>query len=225
MLKNANRYRFFRNSYRDLEGTMSTDRQMNFRRVIKALRERKELEEILGVKPGESLVDAAKRLRKSVDNSGQDVVAPAPVGIGKTVFGEMIATIQIVGESSNHVAEILVRLAERVLSEGAFDYNNSSSYDENGQTWAFFRHSADAGENVIDPGTFWGVGYSETFPGEEIAFFANKDLAVRFSQGKNVFDEEEGLAPPRDGDLCVVRACIVGTIWNSTEADPHKGGT
>ncbi len=200
---------------------MSTDRQMNFRRVIAAIRERQELEQLLGKKPGESIIDAAKRLRKSVDSPAQDATPSAPVGIGKTVYGETIATIQIVGESSSHVAEILVRLAERVLAEGTFDYNNSSSYDENGQTWAFIRHSADAGENIIDRGTFWGVGYAENFPGEEIVYFANRDLAVRFSQGKNVFDEDEGLVPPSDGTLCVVRACLIGTIWNSTEADPH----
>jgi hypothetical protein len=203
---------------------MSTDRQMNFRRVIKALRERQELEQLLGKKPGESIIDAAKRLRKSVDGPAQDIATPTPSPIGKTVYGETIAIIQIVGDNSSHVAEILVRLAERILAEGTFDYDNSSTYDENGQTCAFIRHSADAGENAIDPGTFWGVGYAESFPGEEIAFFSNREIAVRFSQGKPIFDEEEGLVHPGDGGLCVVRACLVGTIWNSTEADPHEGG-
>ncbi len=192
---------------------MSTERTMNYRRVLRALRERKELEDVLGVRSGESIVDAAKRLRDRVSG----VIESEPEAPKeKPVPQETIATIQVVGDDREHLAGILHCLAERIRLEGTFDYRE-------GQTFAFVRLFKDTGENVVDPGTFWGVGYAENFPGEEIAYFANKDLAVRFSQGKNVFDENEGLVPPGSDSLCVVRACLIGTIWNSTEADPHGG--
>lgn len=186
---------------------MSTDRQMNFRRVLRALREQEELKQILGARPGESLVDAAKRIRSRITDDEPILENHEPK--------ETIATIQIVADDRYLVAGILHCLAERIKREGFFEHSE-------GMTFASVRPSAgnDDGECAIDAGVFWGVGYAESFPGEEIAFFANKNTAVRFSQGKPVFDEDEGLQPPSDGDLCVVRAQLVGSIWNSTEPEP-----
>lgn len=186
---------------------MSINNRTGYRRVLRALREKHELEQILGVRPGESIIDAAKRLRNnSIDIPPEDHVKHDPK--------ETIATIQVVGDDYDHVAGILHCLAERVRREGTFDYRE-------GQTNAFVRHSAGIGDGecVIDAGTFWGVGFAENFPGEEIAFFANKSIAERFAQGKPIFDDE-GLQPPAQGDLCVVRSILVGSIWNSTEPEP-----
>lgn len=41
---------------------------MNFRRVLRALREEQELRTILEAQPGESLIDAAKRLKERVNS-------------------------------------------------------------------------------------------------------------------------------------------------------------
>jgi hypothetical protein len=237
---------------------MSTDRQINFRRVLRALRERQELEQLLEAQPGESLVDAAKRLQsraltrermaelldidalvdkcefdrvlyaedqQAVENATRDLISTiidefASVGEdndperAKHEAKEMVAVIQVVGDDPDHVAGVLECMAARIRRVGAFIH-------QAGQTFAHVKYSAGIGEGEcpIDAGTFWGVGFAENFPGEEIAFFANKNIAERFAQGKPIFDDE-GLQPPAQGDLCVVRSILVGSIWNSTEPEP-----
>ncbi|TXH48741.1 MAG: hypothetical protein E6Q97_24125 [Desulfurellales bacterium] len=52
--------------------------EMRFRKTIRALREQQELREILGVQAGESMIDAAKRMRKELERLNKKVKRENP---------------------------------------------------------------------------------------------------------------------------------------------------
>ncbi len=130
----------------------------------------------------------------------------------KTLPDQIIATIQVVGDSPSEVADEVRTIADRIEREGVFEF---------GETFSALAHvrayPRQGGEAPIDAGRFWGVGNGEGFPGEEIAYFAHRDMAERFVEGKPMFEDDEGPSP----DLVIVRADLMGTIWNSCDPDPQ----
>lgn len=124
----------------------------------------------------------------------------------------LIATIQLIGDYPKDIANDLRYLADRIQTQGTFE-----QHDDDNMIVHVRAYPNQGGEAPIDAGRFWGVGDGEGFPGEEIAFFADRELAERFVSGKPMFDEDER----PNSDLVVVRARLMGTIWNSYDPDPE----
>ncbi len=125
----------------------------------------------------------------------------------------LIATIQLLGDSPKDIANDLRYLADRIQAQGTYEQHDDDNMIVHVREWP-----RSGGEAPIDAGKYWAVGCSESFPGEQLAFFADKEMAERMASGKSVFDEEDG--PPND--MCVTRARMVGTIWNSYDPDPEE---
>lgn len=122
-----------------------------------------------------------------------------------------IATIQILGYSPKELAADLRAIADQIETQGTMEQHDDHNMVVHVREWK------SGGEEPIDAGKYWAVGQSDAFPGEHLAVFANKEHAERMAEQKPIFDENDG---PMN-DLCVTRARIVGTIWNSFDADPE----
>lgn len=122
-----------------------------------------------------------------------------------------IATIQLLGNSPKDIASDLRHLADRIEAQGTTEQHDDDNMIVHVREWK------SGGEEPLDAGKYWAVGNSEAFPGEQLAVFARKDHAERMVEGKPIFDDEDG---PMN-DLCVTRARLVGTIWNSYDPDPE----
>jgi hypothetical protein len=123
----------------------------------------------------------------------------------------LIATIQLLGDSPKDIANDLRIIADRIESQGALEQHDDHNMIVHVREWK------SGGEEPIDAGKYWAVGQSDAFPGEQIALFAQKEHAERMVEGTLIFDEEDG---PKN-DLCVTRARIVGSLWNSFDPDPE----
>jgi hypothetical protein len=123
-----------------------------------------------------------------------------------------IATIQLLGDSPKDIASDLRSIAERIEAQGLMEHHDDDNMIVHVRSWP-----SNAGECPIDAGKYWAVGQSDAFPGEQLAFFADKDMAERMASNQPLFDEDDALS----GDACVTRARLVGTIWNSFDPDPE----
>jgi len=122
-----------------------------------------------------------------------------------------IATIQITGDTSKDIADELRLIAEQIEEQGTME-----SVDPE----CMVHVRKQGSEEQLDGGKCWMVGQSETHPSAYVAIFADKTHAERFAadEGKHVIDLADEL-PMRD--LCVTRARVVGTFWNSYDPDPE----
>lgn len=130
----------------------------------------------------------------------------------KKCSNHLIATIQVIGDSPKDAADELRHYADMIEKQGPLESNESHLSIAHVRPWA-----DNGGEAPLDTGRYWAVGHSEAFPGEQIALFNSKELAERMSEGKPLFTEDD----PAPSDMCVTRARIVGSIWNSFDPDPE----
>lgn len=122
-----------------------------------------------------------------------------------------IATIQLLGHSPKEIASELRIIADRIESQGTMEQHDDNNAIVHVRDWK------SGGEEPIDAGRFWSVGHCEGEPGNVVALFSEKAHAERMAEGKPIFDDEDG---PMN-DLCVTRARVVGTFWNSFDPDPE----
>jgi hypothetical protein len=127
-------------------------------------------------------------------------------------MNDLIATIQLIGKTPKDLADDLRSIADQIESKGTMEAHDDHLMVVHVREWP-----DNGGEAPIDAGRYWAVGCSDAFPGEQLAFFADKEMAYRMANGKPVFDEEDG--PPND--MGVTRARLVGTIRNSYDPDPE----
>ncbi len=125
---------------------------------------------------------------------------------------QLIATIQLIGDSPEDIANELRYLADRVQAQGTYEQHDDDNMIVHVRVWA-----NNAGEYPIDAGRYWAVGYSEAFPGEQFALFSSKEFAERLIEGLPMFTEDD----PQPTDMCITRARVVGTLWNSYDPDPE----
>lgn len=128
-----------------------------------------------------------------------------------------IATIQIIGDTPKDIADELRILAKQIEAQGTMDVHEPRGLV------VHVREYKSGREEPLDAGKCWSVGQCEMDPGDYVAIFANKEHAERMASGAPIFDDEDGPMT----DLCVTRACIVGTFWNNFDPDPEdaSGGT
>jgi hypothetical protein len=122
-----------------------------------------------------------------------------------------IATLQIIGDTPKDIADELRILAKQIETQGTMEIHEPSGLV------VYVREYTSGGEEPLDAGKRWAVGQSEMDPGDYVALFANKEHAERLVEGAPIFDDEDGPMT----DLCVTRARVVGTFWNSFDPDPE----